>query len=243
MATQFEIQQAQEQKRIQERTQTSAFIGTIIQLVGNVKDDAGSLVSAIGGLIIGLAQFRQAKKEEKRQKQLTEHRKFISSNMESILDQLQAAGNDLINQGFNPMIGDFEQALYTILYPKIGYLGNCNINVWIPAKSNEPDKQAKYVAAQPLNTWFTIKNGSLISTPALIDAPPNIETYWTGMCRNIHDSWLMAYQDQLIAQGRIQEAQALKASTSKSVLTWQIIFGMAVTILIVMIFFRSARIK
>lgn len=249
MATLYEIQQAKKQQQAQQTQQTSAIIGTAVETLGRLAGATtnffATAIGVLGGTGIALSQFFKTQNQANQQAKITAHQQFVTSNVDSILSQLQQAGDDLIDRGFNPTSPDFEQALYTNLYSKIGYLGNCDISVWIPSNqsSANPNTPPSYVAATPPQTWFTIKSGSLISTSALMDPPPNIDTYWTTKCQGIHDSWMMSYQDKLVAEGRTAEDQALQTTLSTSRLTWQVIFGLAIVILIVMVFFRSSRIK
>src|SRR4051812_32176026 len=121
MATLFELQQAQQQKTAQQAQQRSAIIGSVVQtagmLVGAVQSGLAEAIGAIGGAAIGLSQFFKTQAQAKQQERITAHQKFVSSNVDNVLSILYQAGNDLIDKDFNPLTPDFEQSLYTILYP------------------------------------------------------------------------------------------------------------------------------
>jgi len=239
MATLFEQQQQQAAQQAAQQQKVGAVTGAIVQTIGRGlgyrTNILATAIELIGGVGIGLAQFFGDKKQAAVQEKQTAHQQFVTDNVDKILDQLNQAGLDLIDQDLNPLKPEFETTLYQNLYQTIGYQGNCNATIWFPGSQPGLGRQI----------WFQItNNGSvLVPTSSLQDPPVNLETYWSTKCKNVHDNWYNAYQDKLITEGRNAELAAFQSVLNKGRLIWQISFGVIISILVIIVFMNMMRIK
>lgn len=248
MATLYEQQQAALQQQSQQQQLLKTSVGASVQAAGEVvgwkvgqgflpgysTNILATLTGLIGGVSLALSQFFENKKTAEEQQKISQHQKVITDAINSFMDQLDEAGLNLIDQGLNPLTPEFETSLTNNLFQKIGYNGNCNATVWIPGSSG-PNR--------PI--WFQVSNNGrlLIPTPNFKDPPPNIQTYWTVKCRDVHDDWYNAYQHKLIIEERNAELQAFQSSLNKSKLIWQIAFGSITAILVLFILMNMVKIK
>ena len=200
--------------------------------VGAPTNPIGTLIDFISGVGIAAWSFLGKKKSAKEQQRLARSQNETKSTTNRILLEIRETGVALIDKGYTPGTKEFETLLVQVLYPKLGYKGNCNATIWAPGQ--EKNKKV----------WFKIsKNGrSLQTTPGFV-APDNFQSYWYVQCKNIQDFWVNVYQDKLISEGRLQELEQFQTMYKKGNLILKIAFGGVFAILGLTLFINMIRIN
>jgi len=166
----------------------------------------GSIIEGIGGLSIGLISLFKKQKRQKKAIKLAEKQQQSQDYVDHVLTQIEEVGSQLLQQGFNPLTPDFEKTLYSALYEKVGYRGNCNAIIWAPGSQPGPNRPV----------YFKVTgNGRLLTPVTLKESPPYLQEYWYARCKGLKDLWITQYQDLLIQEGRLQELEELQATLKR----------------------------
>jgi len=218
LATQFEIQQKKEQTAAAKRKMRGAAAGIAAQLAVKEAMKSGgaagfrvgsvlaTVVDVVSGVSIAAWSFITQKKKEKKKEKRTKNQAAVQSHVDSVLDEINAAGEALISSGLNPLTPEFEQQLYNNLFNKVGYRGHCNATVWVPGSEPGPNRAIMFRAT---------RDGKLLTPVSMPEPPQDLQTYWYSRCHGLKDKWIMAYQDQLVQQGRSAELEELQSTMKK----------------------------
>lgn len=255
MATLWEQKKAEQAKQLQQQKLIAAVGGTAVEIgkqavitQGLQTGAAASIkgfqsASVLAGIIelvgtIGVAaySFFSTKKQAKARERLTKQQSATQNSVEGILEEIEATGLAIVEQyGVDPTTPEFEKILYDNLFQTIGYRGNCNATVWAP--DSKPGQ-----ANRPVMFYITGNGRKITPGPGLV-APPNLQTYWYVQCRNAKDSWVNAYADLLIREGRIRELEEFQASLDKGKKIIRITYALIFIILGVIVFYNATKIK
>lgn len=243
MATLWEQKKAEQAKAREQSRKIGAVAGTAVQLGKKVvlegRTVPGSGLAAVIELIgtIGVAawsfftQRKQTKKRERRLKKET----ATQTAVDDILQEIEDTGLAIIEQhGIDPMTSAFEKILYDTLFQKIGYRGNCNATIWAPGSKPGPNR--------PIMFYIT-GGGRKFRAGAGLVIPRNLQTFWYVRCKNARDSWINAYTELLIQQGRIRELENFQASLKKGQTVIRVIFVIIFLVLTVFAVINSLKIK
>jgi hypothetical protein len=220
LATLTEIKQQEKQKAADKVKLQRAVTGTATQfLVKDAIKKAGSaaapyrvgaalstVVDLISGVGIAAYSFLSQKKAAKKKEKRTKKQAAVQSYVDQVLAEINAAGQELMESGFNPLDPEFEQQLYNKLYAVNGYRGQCNANVWVPGSAPGANRQILFKST---------KNGRVVTPVNMQESPYDLQTYWYSRCRGLKDQWVSSYQDLLISQGRSAELDELQSTMNK----------------------------
>jgi hypothetical protein len=241
VATAWELKQQQEEAKVAHLRKAGKVAGAVTQVAtGLAKGTTGAdIVAGLieGATAIGLTawQYMTGKKRAKKEARLQKAHTVVLNNITSLLSTIQVTGDQVISEhGIDPTTPEFEQILRDNLYPVMGYMGNCNINAWVPKSKPGPNRP----------TWFKItNNGRSFTNVSLQTVPPNLAAQWFVECRNMRDKWATTYQQLLVQQGRIQELEEFQASLKKGVNVMRVVFGLIFAVLLIMAIRYSLKIK
>lgn len=244
MATKYEQKRAEKAK---EKKSSDVVVGTVVGLTATTIQQAATesvggggagavavVIDLVANLGIAAWQFVTQRKETKEKARLTRKQTKVRTGVDDILLEIEETGLILVDEGLEPGTKEFEEALYRVLFKTIGYRGNCNIVAWKPGTKVAPGRP-----------WLfnVTKNGrKLTSAPGLVKVP-NLQTYWYTQCKNAKDTWANAYMKKLVSEGRVRELHAFQASLKKGRLIVKVIFGLLLTVMLIMFSMQAMRIK
>jgi hypothetical protein len=243
MATTWEQKQAliraQAKQRATVRSAAGAATDIGVQLA--VEGSAASLapglgwaaaINFIGNLGIGAYQFFSQKKDKKKKERSTRKKTQTQEGVEGVLSLIKQTGDEVVNQGVDPTTEKFEQVMFKVLYPQIGYRGNCNIIARHPGTGEKGP------------VWFTVTgNGRIFKPHNMQGVPANIQTYWNTNCRGFRHHWANTYQDLLLEQGRFEELEDFKMAHASGIKYMRISFGILFAILLIVAIRYGVKIR
>lgn len=201
-----------------------------------------AIVNIVGIVGISAWQYMSGKKRQKKKQRITRQQANAQNSIDGLLTAINTTGTDIVSRGVDPTTANFEAIMHKVLYPQIGYRGNCNIIAKVPLPKKTKGAPATKEEDRPV--WFTVTGNGRIFTPINARSlPPNLQTYWQTNCRGFKDIWASAYQDMLIQEGRIRELDDFQAAQKKGVAVLRISFGVILGILLIIAMVYGVKIR